>query len=95
MRKNFENFDNIQVLNWLEKSEQNHIFSETDIAITRGSATTLAELDFFYIQKIIIPLPSAAKNHQFFNAKEYASHGDILLEQKNLSSLRKTIESFL
>ena len=53
MRKNFENFDNIQVLNWLEKSEQNHIFSETDIAITRGSATTLAELDFFHIQKII------------------------------------------
>ncbi|RAL56351.1 hypothetical protein BLM37_02425 [Candidatus Gracilibacteria bacterium GN02-873] len=95
MRKNFENFDHIQVLNWLEKSEQNHIFSETDIAITRGSATTLAELDFFHIQKIIIPLPSAAKNHQFFNAKEYGSHGDVLLEQKNLSSLRKTIESFL
>ena len=95
MRKNFENFDNIQVLNWLEKSEQNHIFSETDIAITRGSATTLAELDFFHIQKIIIPLSSAAKNHQFFNAKEYVSHGDILLEQKNLSSLRKTIASFL
>ncbi len=95
MRKNFENFDNIQVLNWLEKSEQNHIFSETDIAITRGSATTLAELDFFNIQKIIIPLPSAAKNHQFFNAKEYEARGDILLEQKNLSSIRKTIESFL
>ena len=95
MRPHFEQFQNIQILDWLEKSEQNHIFSETDITITRGSATTLAELDFFHIQKIIIPLPSAAKNHQFFNAKEYESHGDILLEQKNLSSIRKTIESFL
>ncbi|MBB1554116.1 UDP-N-acetylglucosamine--N-acetylmuramyl-(pentapeptide) pyrophosphoryl-undecaprenol N-acetylglucosamine transferase [Candidatus Gracilibacteria bacterium] len=95
MRPHFEQFQNIQILDWLEKSEQNHIFLETDIAITRGSATTLAELDFFDIQKIIIPLPSAAKNHQFFNAKEYKAHGDTLLEQKNLSQLRETIESFL
>lgn len=95
MRPHFEQFQNIQILDWLEKSEQNHIFSETDIAITRGSATTLAELDFFDIQKIIIPLPSAAKNHQFFNAKEYEARGDILLEQNSLSQLRETIESFL
>ena len=95
MRPHFEQFQNIQILDWLEKSEQNQIFSETDIAITRGSATTLAELDFFDIQKIIIPLPSAAKNHQFFNAKEYEARGDILLEQNSLSQLRETIESFL
>ncbi len=73
MRKNFEKFENIQIFDWLEKSEQNNVFSHTDIAITRGSATTLAELDYFHIKKIIIPLPSAAKNHQFFNAKEYES----------------------
>ena len=95
MRPHFEQFQNIQILDWLEKSEQNHIFSDTDLVITRGSATTLAELDFFNIQKIIIPLPSAAKNHQFFNAKEYRAHGDTLLEQKNLSQLRETIASFL
>ena len=93
MRKKFDGFKNIQILDWLEKENQNIIFQGTDIAITRGSATTLAELQLFDIAKIIIPLPSAAKNHQYFNALEYQKQGDILLEQKNISKLREAIFS--
>lgn len=95
MRENFKNFANIQIFDWLEKSEQRAIFENTHIAITRGSATTLAELEKFGVRKIIIPLPSAAKNHQYFNSLEYAENGDILLEQKNISNLKNKIEEIL
>lgn len=95
LAKNFEKFEHIQVFNWLEKEEQNNIFSNTNIAITRWSATTLSELQLFDITKIIIPLPSAAKNHQFYNAKEYEKQWDILLEQKNISELKNKIEQII
>lgn len=95
MEKDFENFKNIQILKWLEKVEQREIFMKTNLAITRGSATTLAELEKFWIRKIIIPLPNAASNHQFFNAVEYTGNGDILLEQKNIHLLRDEIEKNL
>lgn len=95
MRENFKNFANIQIFDWLEKSEQRGIFENVDLAITRGSATTLAELEKFGVRKIIIPLPSAAKNHQYFNALEYAENGDILLEQSHISDLKNKIEEIL
>lgn len=83
--------DSLQVLDWLDKVEQRYIFSTTDIAITRGSATTLAELDVFDIKKIIIPLPSSARNHQYWNAREYEENWDFLLEQKNIKQLSSTL----
>lgn len=87
IRKDFEKFENIQILDWLEKKDQKTLFEWTNMAITRGSATTLAELDLFHIQKIIIPLPDAARNHQYWNAKEYEKKWDVLLEQKNIYHL--------
>lgn len=95
MRQDFENFAHIQIFDWLDKKNQNSVFSDTNLAITRWSATTLAELEHFQIKKIIIPLPSAAKNHQFFNAKEYEKNDDILLEQKNISKLYEILKKNL
>lgn len=91
MRDIFANFQHIQVIDWLNKDDQYRVFSETDLAITRGSATTLAELEIFRIKKIIIPLPHAAKNHQYYNAREYESRGDILLEQSYISRLKEIL----
>lgn len=75
MRKEFENkkigANLLHIFDWMEQDTLTHWLSHTDLAITRGSATSLAELDVFGIKKIIIPLPSAAKNHQYSNAKEY------------------------
>ncbi len=71
MRHDFDPFPHAHILDWMEKEDQRDIFQMTDIAITRGSATTLAELDMFEIPKIIIPLPLSAGNHQLYNAKEY------------------------
>lgn len=87
MKEKFKNFGHIQVVDWIAKEDQNVIFETTDLAITRGSATTLAELDAFKIPKIIVPLPSAAKNHQFFNAKEYEKTGDTVLLQKDMHQI--------
>lgn len=92
MRHDFDHFPHIHILDWIEKEDQRDVFQKTDIAITRGSATTLAELDVFEIQKVIIPLPISAGNHQFYNAKEYEKKGDTLLEQKYLSTLHNILK---
>lgn len=93
MKSDFENIQNIQALEWMTQEDIASLLGNTDIAITRGSATTLAEIDIFGVQKIIIPLPSAAKNHQYWNAREYEQKWDILLEQKNLTLLSETLKN--
>lgn len=71
MKSDFENIQNIQAFEWIDQKDIASLLGNTDITITRGSATTLAEIDIFGVRKIIIPLPSAAKNHQYWNAREY------------------------
>lgn len=66
------NHADIQLIDWISQSDLAYIIPETDIAITRGSATTLAELTSSgNIKVIIVPLPYAADNHQYYNALEY------------------------
>lgn len=58
-----------------------------DIAITRAGAMTIAELEENRIPAILIPLPSAAENHQYYNALEQQEKGvAFLLEQSHLNS---------
>ena len=61
----------IQAFEWISQEDIASLLGNTQIAITRGSATTLAEIDIFGVKKIIIPLPYAADNHQYWNAREY------------------------
>jgi UDP-N-acetylglucosamine--N-acetylmuramyl-(pentapeptide) pyrophosphoryl-undecaprenol N-acetylglucosamine transferase len=84
MKKDFEKIPDTQALEWISQVDIAHLLSDTDLAITRGSATTLAEIDIFGVRKIIIPLPYAADNHQYWNAKEYEKASDILIEQKDI-----------
>lgn len=57
-----------------------------DIIITRGSATTLAEITMMAKPAIIIPLPSAAGNHQVKNAEWYEHRKAVqILSEKDLS----------
>ena len=46
-------------------------YHEVDLAITRSGASTIAELVFFNIPFIAIPLPHSKDNHQYYNAKNY------------------------
>jgi UDP-N-acetylglucosamine--N-acetylmuramyl-(pentapeptide) pyrophosphoryl-undecaprenol N-acetylglucosamine transferase len=92
MKSDFEKMQNTEARDWISQEDIASLLPDTDIAITRGSATTLAEIDAFHVKKIIIPLPIAAKNHQYWNALEYEMRGDILLEQKDIESLKNEIE---
>ncbi len=61
------------------------IYSVADLAISRSGAMSLSELMVKRVPTIFIPLPSAAQNHQFYNAKSVEKAGAcFLLEQKNL-----------
>ena len=92
MKQDFEKMKNIQAFEWISQEDMASLLTNTDLAITRGSATTLAEIDIFWIKKIIIPLPHSAWDHQYWNAKEYEKNGDILLEQKNLNQLTEILK---
>jgi UDP-N-acetylglucosamine--N-acetylmuramyl-(pentapeptide) pyrophosphoryl-undecaprenol N-acetylglucosamine transferase len=93
MKSDFEKMKYMQVLEWIYQEDIVSLLSHTHLVITRGSATTLAELDIFGVKKVIIPLPHSADNHQYWNAKEYEKKGDILLKQEKLSELSRVVLS--
>jgi len=53
-------------------------------AVSRAGASSLAEMAAMRLPSLLVPLPTAADNHQFFNARIYAMSGAArLLEQKD------------
>jgi len=44
-------------------------YKEADLVISRAGASTIEELTYIGLPAIFIPLPSAADNHQYYNAK--------------------------
>jgi len=85
-RDDFAKFKNVKLLDFVTQDLLKEIYKKTDIAITRAGATTLWELYFFGIHSIIIPLSSAAGNHQELNADYFAEMfgSDKLNENHNL-----------
>ncbi len=72
------------------------MLAKADLAITRAGAMTIAELEETKTPAILIPLPTAAENHQYHNALEQHRKGyALLLEQSELSSgsLQKALET--
>ncbi len=101
MRKEFETkqatFDfklwTFTIVDWISQPDIAHLIQDCDIAITRWSATTLAELTAFEHNPhlIIIPLTYSAGNHQYYNSLEYQKIGHTLLNQKDLNQLTEII----
>jgi UDP-N-acetylglucosamine--N-acetylmuramyl-(pentapeptide) pyrophosphoryl-undecaprenol N-acetylglucosamine transferase len=94
MQNAFAVIPNCQAKEWISQSDIAELIPDTDIAISRWSATTLAELTAFSDSKphlIIIPLPYSAWNHQHFNALEYSKLGHTILEQKHLDTLNNIL----
>jgi UDP-N-acetylglucosamine--N-acetylmuramyl-(pentapeptide) pyrophosphoryl-undecaprenol N-acetylglucosamine transferase len=91
MKPDFEKIKNIQACEWIDQKNLAQLIQNMDIAITRGSATTLAELTSFREKStplIIIPLPWSAGNHQYHNALWYKENrNDIILEEEEISQL--------
>lgn len=60
MRREFDSWEDTQIFDWIPQEDIPHILDGADIAITRASATTLAELATRPIHLIIIPLAISA-----------------------------------
>ncbi len=61
-------------------------YSAADIVVSRAGATALAEIAFFGLPSILIPLPTAAANHQEYNARVLVDAGAaFLVLQRELS----------
>lgn len=74
------------------------MYKVADLCITRAGAMTISELALAHKPAILIPLPTAAENHQFFNAKVLEDIGAAkIIEQKDLTedSLNTTIKEIL
>jgi UDP-N-acetylglucosamine--N-acetylmuramyl-(pentapeptide) pyrophosphoryl-undecaprenol N-acetylglucosamine transferase len=54
--------------------------------VSRAGASSLAEIAAMRLPSVLVPLPTAAENHQFFNAAAFEKTGAAkLLDQKNSS----------
>ncbi|RUA06722.1 MAG: undecaprenyldiphospho-muramoylpentapeptide beta-N-acetylglucosaminyltransferase [Gammaproteobacteria bacterium] len=61
-------------------------YAWADVVLCRAGAMTVSELMLAAKPSILIPLPHAIDNHQFYNAKILADHrAGILIEQKKLT----------
>lgn len=62
------------------------MYKVADMCITRAGAMTISELAIAHKPSVLIPLPSAAENHQFFNAKVLEDvNAAKIIEQKDLT----------
>ena len=96
-RNVFAGFQYITLYDWIDAHTLGSILSKADLVITRGSATSLAEIDLYKKKKIIIPLPWSSQNHQFHNAMWYKENrDDIIIEERDMiNTLPRTIKDTL
>ena len=67
-------------------NEIGKIYNSVDLVICRAGALTLAEIETKKIPSILVPLPSAAENHQYYNALELKNKKVAeIIQQKDLN----------
>jgi len=75
---------NIKIVPYID---QISVMQQVNLMVTRGGATTAAEIMVTGCPSIIIPSPFVPNNHQFFNAKALMeNNASILVEEKQLDS---------
>ena len=91
-----EGNDRVHVAAFID--EMSMAYSLADVAVCRSGAMTLAELTYFGIPSLLIPLPGAAANHQEYNARSLEKRGaaKVLLQheltpQKVIDALKDLI----
>lgn len=85
--------DNVKILPYIYN--MNEIFALADLAVCRGGAITVSEINALGKASVIIPSPYVAHDHQTYNAKYLEKNGAaILLPEAQLSgkTLRSAIE---
>ena len=62
------------------------LYSKASLVVSRSGASSVYEIAVAGLPSILIPLPTSADNHQYFNALEFTENGGgIVIEQKNFS----------
>ncbi len=56
-------------------SEMEYLYSLADLVIARSGASSLTELSHYGLPSILIPLPTAAHDHQTYNARIFGDAG--------------------
>lgn len=80
-----KNISNVKVFPFIE--DVNTFMCAVDVVISRAGASTLSEIAFFGVPSILIPFPYASKNHQYYNALFFETHGaGIIIEESEISS---------
>ena len=90
--KKIINSEYILLKDFFEKID--YAYSASDIIISRAGAMALNEISFLGKPMILIPLPSSAGNHQFYNALSFNDkNAAIMIEEKNIQDgiVEKTI----
>jgi UDP-N-acetylglucosamine--N-acetylmuramyl-(pentapeptide) pyrophosphoryl-undecaprenol N-acetylglucosamine transferase len=65
-------------------AEMDMVLGAATIAVSRAGASSLAEIAAVRLPSLLVPYPTAADNHQFYNARAFEATGAArLLEQKN------------
>jgi UDP-N-acetylglucosamine--N-acetylmuramyl-(pentapeptide) pyrophosphoryl-undecaprenol N-acetylglucosamine transferase len=83
LKCNLEEYINIEKYIY----DMEKMYKIADLCITRAGAMTITELEIVNKPSILIPFPSAAENHQLYNAKVLEDLGiGIVIEQKDLTS---------
>ena len=93
--KLYEGFENVEVEEFFDKP--NLLIDWSDFVISRSGALSLSETMSMNKGSLMIPLPNAIDNHQFFNAKYIEEKGmGIIHEQKNgIENLKAVINLIL
>jgi len=61
-------------------------YNSADLAVTRSGAGTCAEISAYAVPALLVPLPSARRNHQMANARALAAMDGVdIIEEKDLS----------
>jgi UDP-N-acetylglucosamine--N-acetylmuramyl-(pentapeptide) pyrophosphoryl-undecaprenol N-acetylglucosamine transferase len=72
------------------------LYSASTLVIARSGAGTLAELAALGCPSILVPLPTAADNHQYLNAKAFSETGcAVVLEESRLPESLSTVLTML
>jgi len=72
LQEAYPNFE-FQISTFFQNMEE--LYTDCDLVIARSGASTIAELIASAKPAILIPLPTAAQNHQFFNAVSMQNKG--------------------
>jgi UDP-N-acetylglucosamine--N-acetylmuramyl-(pentapeptide) pyrophosphoryl-undecaprenol N-acetylglucosamine transferase len=78
---------NVRVLDFLDPMAD--AYSVADVVVSRAGMITVAELCAWGLPNVLVPLPTAAADHQTYNARVLAAAGaSILLPQSELTPER-------